>query len=383
MGCNRENDLLPIPYESQSVGSNLQVSEPASARDEKTQFGFNQRSATMKTTFVVTVDVETRTGGESNEDISGVIPGYQGSYGVGKIMDLLERHQARGTFFLNVYEIAKHGPETVASAARLIHQRGHDLELHTHPRPMFEFYGMARASLDEQQAILKKGISLLEAWTGKKVVAHRAGAFSANTDTVRAVPAVGLQADCSLSGGSRVRVPLVDELGASNAVQRVEGAWEIPATCFDQVRFGPWHSRRILDIEGCSLSEIKRVTRWAIRRQLPTVCILMHSFSLSRHGRPNHRVIRRLSALLAWLREQDDVEIGTIEQVCGRLDAESLPQPAATATIPSTGVWLTWGRAVCSWDDGWSNFLVSLAGAGVLALLTLVLALLGYLATRH
>lgn len=334
----------------------------------------------MKTTFIVTVDVETRTRGDSGQDISGLIPGYPGNFGIEKIMDVLEEHQARGTFFLNVYEIAKRGETIVKSAARLIHGRGHDLELHTHPRPMFGVYGMNQASLSEQQSILEKGVAFLEGWTGKKVVAHRAGAFAANTDTIRAVAASGLKVDCSLSAGSHVEVPLVAELGASNAAQRVEGVLEIPATCFDQVRLGPWYSRRILDIEGCSLAEIKRVTRWAIRHGLPTVCILMHSFSLSRHGKPNHRVIRRLSVLLAWLREQDGIEIGTIEQACRHQDAGSLPPP--TAMIPATGVWLTWRRAMGSWNDGWKNLLVAIAGAGVLAALALALILLGILATR-
>lgn len=334
----------------------------------------------MKTMFIVTIDVETRTHGDSSQDISGAIPGYEGNFGIKKIMDLLEEHQARGTFFLNVYEIAKRGDEHVRSAARLIHDRGHDLELHTHPRPMFGAYGMSHASPADQVVILEKGLSLLEAWTGKKVVAHRAGAFAANTDTVRAVAAVGLRADCSLSAGSNVPVPLVAELGASNMATRVEGVWEIPATCFDQVRVGSWHSRRILDIEGCSLPEIKRVICWAVRQQLPTVCLLMHSFSLSRYGKPNRRVIRRLSALLAWLRQQGDVEIGTIEQACRQLDAGSL-QPA-TATIPTTGAWLTWARAVGSWSDGWKNLLVAISGAGVLAMLALALFLLGYLTAR-
>lgn len=335
----------------------------------------------MKTAFVITVDVETRTHGESNQDILGAIPGYQENFGIEKMMDLLEAHQVRGTFFLNVYEAAKRGDSVVSRAARLIHGRGHDLQLHTHPRPMFGFYGMSHASFEEQRTILERGLSLLETWTGKRAIAHRAGAFAANTDTLRAVEAAGMQADCSLSPGSRVSVPLVAELGASNGVQRVEGVWEVPVTCFDQVRIGPWYSRRILDIEGCSLTEIKRVTRWAIRQGLPTVCVLMHSFSLLRHGKPNLRVVRRLSALLGWLREQQDIEICTIEQVCRRLETGSLP--SLTHRIPSTGFWLTWGRAARSWNDGWKNLLVSLTGLGVIVILALALVLLGHLAMRH
>ncbi len=330
----------------------------------------------MKTTFVVTVDVESRSKGDPAQDVLGVIPGYQGNFGIGRIMDLMEAHQARATFFVNVYESAKHGDEAMSRAARMIHERGHDLELHTHPRPMFPHYGMSQAPLDEQVAILEKGISLLEAWTSKRVVAHRSGAFAANTDTLRAAESVGLRADCSLSPGSRVEVPLVEELGATNAAQRVDGVWEIPMTCFDQIRVGAWHSRRILDIEGCSLAEIKRVTRDAIRQGLPTVCILMHSFSFSRQGTPNRRAIRRLSALLGWLRRQDDIEIGTIEQVCRGLDA--MPPPVGAARIPRTGFWLTWCRAVGAWNEGGKNFVVAAAGLGGIALVALAVATAGY-----
>jgi peptidoglycan/xylan/chitin deacetylase (PgdA/CDA1 family) len=122
----------------------------------------------MKTTFIVTVDVESMTQGDPNQDILGEIPGHHGNYGIPRIMDLLEEHHARATFFLNVYEMAKHGDDVVSRAARMIHSRGHDLELHTHPRPMFKFYGMSHASLGEQKTILAKGMSLLQECTSKK-----------------------------------------------------------------------------------------------------------------------------------------------------------------------------------------------------------------------
>lgn len=330
----------------------------------------------MITKFLFTVDVETRSQGEPNQDIMGIIPGYTEKYGIERMMDMLEAQQVRGTFFLNVYETAKYGEDTIAYAAQQIHSRGHDVELHTHPRPMFRFYGMSQAPFEQQSAILKRGISLLVGWIGKKVIAHRAGAFSANVDTLRAVESVRLLADCSLSPGSRVSVKLVNEIGATNLVRRVGKIWEIPVTYYSQLRVGPWQSRRILDIEGSSLPEIKRVTRWAIQQGLPTVCILMHSFSLCRHGRPNWCVIRRFSALIAWLREQDGIEINTIEHVCQHLEVESILK--LTSQEPNTGILLMWNRALLSWNDGWRNLLVAIAGLACLAILMLVLVYLGH-----
>lgn len=331
----------------------------------------------MKTTFHFTVDVESRSRGGPRQDILGELPGYPEAYGIERIMDLLEGHQVRATFFVNVYEVAKHGDEVMSRAARSIHSRGHDLELHTHPRPMYPYYGMSRAPFEDQVAILERGIALIKDWTGKRVVAHRAGVFLANGDTLRAVEAAGLAVDCSLAPGSHDFVPLVDELGASNLARRVGNVWEVPVTFYEQLRLGSWSSRRILDIEASSLFEIKRVTRAAIRQQLPTVCLLMHSFSFSRHGRPDERIMRKFSALLGWLPEQDDIQIGTIEQTCRRLDVAQIPESVA-GQAPYTGIWLTWARALQSWNDGWKNFVVSSVGIVCLATVPLVLVYLGH-----
>lgn len=330
----------------------------------------------MKTTFLFTVDVESRSEGDPECDILGSLPGHAERYGIEKIMDILESVQARGTFFLNAYEMAKHGENLLANAARLIHSRGHDLELHTHPLPMYRFYGMSKAPLEDQVAILKKGISLLEQWTGKQVIAHRAGAFAANAATLHACEQARLLADCSLSPGSRIAAPLVGDLGASNVTRRIGKLWEIPVTYYCPMRLGRWHSKRILDIESSSLAEIKKITRWACRNKLPTVCILMHSFSLSRHGRPNRRIIRQLSALLAWLQQQEGIELATVEQVCRRL-APNMTFPGILPT-PTTGFWLTWRRALVSWNDGWKNRFAAMTSIVGLIVLVFVVVYLGH-----
>lgn len=338
----------------------------------------------MTTRFIFSIDVETRSRGNPAVDIFGQVPGHAEAFGIELIMDVLEKHQARGTFFFNAYEVGKHGEADIARAARLIHSRGHDLELHTHPQPMYPFYGISHAPLDDQAAILAKGMALIEGWTGKKVVAHRAGAFSANKDTLQAAALAGLLADSSLSPGSRVDVPLVRQVGVSNGLSCIDGILEIPLTSFEQVRVGRWCSRRALDIEGCSLSEIKYVARWAARHGLPTLCILMHSFSLSRYGRPNRRVIRRLGALLAWLRTQNDIEICTVEQLCRHAPPKLLVQ--SPVGLPVTGVWLTWRRAVASWNEGWKNLLVAVLGATCLLLAAVALGsilCLGLFQSRH
>ena len=335
----------------------------------------------ITTTFIFTVDVESLMDGNPSTDIWGILPGSRERFGITKIMDVLEAFNARATFFLNVYEIARHGEQVIRDAAELIHARGHDLELHTHPRPMYSYYRISDAPLADQIAIIEKGKTLLEKWTGKKIIAHRAGAFGANLDTLRAVESAGLLAECSLSYGSQVFTPLVEQMSTHNLIQRIGNIWEIPVTYYHQFRFFNWRSKRILDIEGSSLAEIKKVIRWALRSNIPTICILMHSFSFTRNGKSNLRVIMRLSALLAWLWAQNDIRISTIDQLCAELQQHSITQSTTQAAY--TGLFLTWNRALANWNDGWKNRLFAAIGLISLVVVTLVSIYLGIMLVNH
>lgn len=332
------------------------------------------------TRFIISVDVESRTYGHPCADIWGYLRGHEGEYGIGKIMDILEAHDVRGTFFVNVYEMAKYGEEAIRDVTLVICERGHDVELHTHPRPMYGVYAMSYVPLEMQREIVEKGVATLEKWTGHRPVAHRAGTFLANSNTLEACAQVGLAADSSLSSGSKVTDSLVNFFGTSNMAKKVGGLWEIPVTYYEQLRCGPLRPKRVLDVEASSLREMKAVTRWAIKNEIPTVCMLMHSFSLSRRGVPNRRVIRRLVALLLWLKQQDMIAIDTIEQVCRRLDANGVPEKALPA--PITGFWLTWLRVLSSWNDGWKNGLGALIGVVVLAGLLIIPIYLAWLMFR-
>src|SRR5689334_20312299 len=59
------------------------------------------------------------------------------SYGIPLIMDILEEHDFRGTFFTEVFCSYNVGPEPVAAALRTIMARGHDAQLHLHPEQRF------------------------------------------------------------------------------------------------------------------------------------------------------------------------------------------------------------------------------------------------------
>src|SRR5690606_1279639 len=159
-------------------------------------------------------------------------------------------------FYLNAYEAARHG-DTIRNAAREIHRRGHDLQLHSHPAPMFEVPAMANGDFALQEKILREGIRLLHEWTGKTVIAHRAGGFRANLDTLRAMKRAGLLVDSSFSPIAAERYPTVQRGLARNSVQRMEGIVQLPVTHYHEVRLGSFSRKRLVDLEAATERELR------------------------------------------------------------------------------------------------------------------------------
>src|SRR3990172_10992364 len=126
-------------------------------------------AAPVSTFVTVTVDVESWRAGDPRTQIWGVTPASSEAHGISKIMDIMDSREVKGTFFLNVYEAAEHGEVELAEIARAIHERGHDLQLPSHPEAMYGIYHFSGADLQQQVEILQEGKRLILEWTGKHV----------------------------------------------------------------------------------------------------------------------------------------------------------------------------------------------------------------------
>ena len=308
------------------------------------------------TSVVLTVDVESFRDGDPELQVWGRVVG--GEHGITRIMRLLETHGFRGTFFLTPYESARFGEAPMREAAREIVRRGHDLQLHTHPWPMYGIARMEQAPYEQQVLILKKGLDLIESWTGVRPVVHRAGAFGANLDTLRAVRAAGMLADASYAPGGARRA-LEEHFPPVNDPIPWHGLLELPVSFYVQARIGPWwESRRLVDIEAAELEELVAVTEQAVEDDAPLLTVLMHSFSFVRSGQVDERVAQRFSDYLAYLEDKAGVEVVTARELVERWSGEP---PSGRGAVPYTGWWLTYVRAVRRWDEGWKNAAVALS----------------------
>lgn len=237
---------------------------------------------------IVTIDVESNEQYSLPEQVDAVCEGTPCG-----VMEIARQLQARGwsgTFFLNVYEHTHWGADTLKDIARRLQNLGQDVELHTHPQDAYDRarWGMHQYSLDEQTAIVRDGVRLLESWIGQAVVAHRAGAYSANEDTLTAIERSGILLDSSVFWQNENNhfgsIPFL-----RNRPTLRGRLLEIPITVYERDDVPGWltgfappsTSVRKIDADWLiTESEMRSAIDQIVSSQPPTLVLFLHSFSL-------------------------------------------------------------------------------------------------------
>jgi hypothetical protein len=310
-----------------------------------------------KTRVYITIDTETSLGGAWRNQryapvaVDGPIFGKYGSryYGIPLIMDILEEHGFRGTFFTEVFCSYVLDAGEVSRVFRYIQDRGHDLQLHVHPiywfyremlagRPHRQIDLMFQLSPGEQQDLIGEAVSLFREFSGSQPRAFRAGCYGASETTLRALLEHGIDIDSSYNlayldrtCGFSVR-PL-------NAPVVLDGIYEFPVTVF---RVAGCSGFKPLEISAVSVTEILTAIRSLRQADCYDVVLMLHSFSLLKNlgvrfdnYRPDGILIQRLRKLCAAFSERsDEIEVN----VLGKADvgAISMKRPQF---VPSNG-WL-------------------------------------------
>src|SRR6056297_788059 len=94
----------------------------------------------MRTRVAVTFDIEfdingafSSPGTRNPRGAVSVIGGAEKPSGLPVILDILDRHGMRATFFVEALQTSWFGPEEMGSIAGLLQSRGHEIQLHLHP----------------------------------------------------------------------------------------------------------------------------------------------------------------------------------------------------------------------------------------------------------
>jgi hypothetical protein len=303
-----------------------------------------------------TIDTETSMGGAwSNPGYAPLPPDLTvfgkcgaGSYGIPLIMNILEEHGFRGTFFTEVFCAYNVGYEPVAAALKMIQARGHDAQLHLHPEQRFyrdfvqggkrrEQGLMFQFPADEQRELIREGIALFRQLSGKTPRAYRAGCYGAAESTLKALRTNGIAIDSSYNL-AYLGNTCGFETRPLNAPLTLEEIREFPVTVF---RISGLSGYKPLEISAVSVGEILGTIQLLQTAGCRDVVLVLHSFSLLKnagtrsetHRRPDNLVIRRFEKLCRALSElRGEIEVGVLGEAPS--SPESTTQPQVIPTLP-------------------------------------------------
>jgi hypothetical protein len=236
------------------------------------------------TKLIITIDTEVGEKAKHVRDgFEKFVLGKIGSeyYGVPKIVEILDEFNFKAEFFVDVYECKFFGEEKYKKLCKFLHKRGHGVQLHTHPSYAYDpnRINMHEYSLEEQTKIISEGKKLIEKWIGEPPIAHRAGNYGADNNTLIALRENNIKVDSSFfykHPNCKIRLPTINEPIFYN------GVLEVPITV---VKRRPkvlgipvlFKSRWLkLDVNWLSYRELKS---YICKIKLDYIIIFLHSSS--------------------------------------------------------------------------------------------------------
>lgn len=271
--------------------------------------------------ILITIDTEIGELGKYRPDafetfIEGKVGGKEVGYKF--IMEMLDKYNAKGEFFVDIYPYKQIGEDKFANLCENIVKRGHHVQLHTHPSMYFsrERIHMHQYSLKEQIEILELGKEKINDWIGKYPIAHRAGGYGINEDTLKALSQVGIPYDSSyFYGNGNCKF----QCDVKNKPFRIGKVVEIPITLFKRIFTYKFLNRNIIHREhfqkmdmryGAAVDELKKVIDKSGENDI--IVLFLHSFNFlilpynfrkREYGRIsiNEGMIKDCDDLLKWI----------------------------------------------------------------------------------
>lgn len=267
----------------------------------------------MSRKAIITIDTEGPIGNEPIEKlVFGKTPGGE-EYGIRYLMELFDRYNAKGLFFVDIAEAWDYGENKIAEVLKCISESGHDVGVHIHPDHMADRNRkfLWEYTYDEQFKLIQECTEFYEKVLGKHPISFRAGRYGANDDTIKILDHFGYKYDMSEFVGNR-RCRMTS--GRSrNRVRQIDGSrvLELPVSVFKSFD-SPIYSRVDKIDVSQSLQEYKKsINAFYENDDTDIIVFFIHSFSLLYWRRnPNNPRFNRAEAnkvdrMIQYLKESN------------------------------------------------------------------------------
>jgi len=228
---------------------------------------------------VITIDTEAPAGITPVDSlIYGKTEGDK-EYGIRALMDLFEKYQYTGLFFVDIAEAWDYGEKEITGVIECIKSRGHDVGVHVHPDHMADPNRrfLWEYSYDEQYEIISRCTAFYEKVLGTRPLSFRAGRYGANDDTIKVLQQLHYKYDFSEFPHNKRCGMSFD--GKYNQIKEIPGTsiLEIPVSVFQSFR-SPFYSRFDKVDVAQSLGEYKKVIDSFDADEM--IVFFAHSFSM-------------------------------------------------------------------------------------------------------
>jgi peptidoglycan/xylan/chitin deacetylase (PgdA/CDA1 family) len=261
-------------------------------------------------------------------------------YALPKTLEILNRNRLKGVFFVESLFSYRFGIERLQAIVDLIIDAGHEIQLHIHPEwanevdpPLVPGVTEKRRqlsdyTLSEQTSLIRKGIEALERCGAARPTAFRAGNYSCNLNTLRALAANRIAIDSSINqtySSSKVYPSAED---ANLQPHHQSGVLEYPVTVF---RDGIG-KRRHWQVGSTGYRESVILIKAARNLGYRHLVLVSHNFEMLKQGsgKPDWIAVSRFSKLCRWLdAHRDDFPVSGLP-----INAPHYAEPKADLSVP-------------------------------------------------
>ncbi len=285
---------------------------------------------------------------------------YQGvDYGVPFIVDRLNSHGMKGTFFVSPF-CPDNLKQTRKKNMELLVDSGHDIQFHPHPELMdVKRENLTDYSRTEKRRLYQQGISELIGLGAPHPVAFRAGNYAVDRETLQILPSLGIRIDSSIfPNDCRSTVPL--PLGEANRFTKIDGVYELPITLIRFLPLPGYWATTALDLDRTIGCEQQAALNQLASHKVPVANIFLHFHTFYTYEPPAQACdplqvtgvkwenIAEMDAILKMLDSDARFRVVTVRDLWGIFlnDPQSLRGPAF---IPYTGIVMTYKRS-------WAHF---------------------------
>ncbi len=272
----------------------------------------------------ITVDVEIWCDGWNNLDkkfpeafrkyIYG--PTKHGNCGLPLKLKILQDHGLKAIFFVEPLFATRFGLEPLQEIVGLIKEYNQEIQLHLHtewvdeakeallPNVTHKRQHLKQYSLDEQTALIQKGIQLLKDSGCSKVNAFRAGSFGANMDTLTALRNSDIKFDSSYNYTYLKTTCEMDVGQPLNQPFEFDKIYEYPISFFGNPRGKTRHAQ----LGACSAAELIYALEQANNLNWNSFVILSHNFELlsTCKTKLDKCVLKRFMKLCSFFKKNTD-----------------------------------------------------------------------------